>query len=672
MNHHSILRQLVRLGLVVLVTLATGTASVAAVAPAQATTLSVETATASGDLHDAAALEAFFDARLAESMERNHVPGAVLTVVHEGEVVLLKGYGHADVESGIPVDPEGTVFYTGSVGKVVTTTGVMQLVEDGTVDLDSDVTEYVDVGIPATYDDPITLRHLGTHTSGFAYETQGILTYDPADVPTLETFVKTELPTRVRAPGTASAYDNHGLTLMGYVIEQQSGRTYETYIEDELFVPLGMADSTVAVPVPDRLASNVATGYHYENGEFVVADPIYARVAPAGSFATTGADMAQFLRANLDRGCVETACVLDAESVEEMHATQFRGHPEINGMAFGFEEYDRNGQRVLGKGGDTTVFSADLWVMPDREFGVFLAFNAPGGGLVRGEVYGAFMDEYFPDDRTVPTTVLPGFEDRAATIAGAYQVSRVSQTDHTKVLGLLETVRVDVVDEGVISLSVPNGVKEYVEVDHYVFEDRAGSGNRIAFVVDESGTVRLFSDGFVTDHLRKLAVHERPIVHIGILGGSLLVMLTGLVGWPGVALYRRLRGGRPARGIGDDGSSAAVARSDGGRQSIGTARRTRWLAGGAIVAVLGAVVGVLYMIVTDLYGFMLGTHPLLLPVTVLPVVAGGLLIAAVGAGVAARTDPAWGRLARIHFALVALAVGAVLAELVRYNLVPAL
>jgi CubicO group peptidase (beta-lactamase class C family) len=617
------------------------------------------------DITDARAVEAFFDRELAASMERNGVPGAVLTVVHDGQVVLLRGYGHADIQAGTPVDPHTTVFRTGSVAKVVTTTGVMQLAEAGTVDLDTDVTEYIDVDVPDTYDDAITLRHLATHTAGFDYVNDGVLTTDPAVVPTVETVVRTELPPRIRAPGTVSTYDNHGWTLMGYVLEQQSGRTYDAYVRDEVFTPLGMSHSTAYEVLPADLQANLATGYQYEDEEFVVADPVYVRLAPAGSFATTGADMGQFLRANLEGGCVDGACILDSASVGELHATQFRGHPDVSGMAFGYEEYDRNGQRVLGKSGDTGVFSADMWLLPDHESGVFMAFNAPGGAYVRNEVYTAFMDEFFPVDIS-STGVVPGFDDRAAGLVGEYRLSRVSETDHTKFLGLVEVVSVQAVGEGVLSLSIGGQTTEYVEVDPYVFEERDGA-SRIAFVPGERETY-LFSSHFTADHLRKVGPTERPLVHFALLGGSLLVALTGLVGWPAAALYRRGRRGRQLRDVEHD-SDTTVVRSDGGHRLSATPTSARSFAGAAALVVLATFAGLVYALSTDSLAFAVGIHPLLGPVSALPVVAGLLLVGAAVTGLTARSAPSWSRLAKVHFALVVVAVGALLAELVVYNLV---
>jgi CubicO group peptidase (beta-lactamase class C family) len=115
---------------------------------------------------DPTEMEAFLDDLFAREMEEYHIAGAAISVVKDGKLFFAKGYGYADVENKIPVDSEETIFRTGSVGKNFTWTAVMQLVEQGKLDLDADVNTYLDFQIPNTYPQPITLKHLMTHTSG--------------------------------------------------------------------------------------------------------------------------------------------------------------------------------------------------------------------------------------------------------------------------------------------------------------------------------------------------------------------------------------------------------------------------------------------------------------------------------------------------------------------------
>ena len=116
---------------------------------------------------DRAELEAFLDDLMARHMEEYHIAGAAVSVVKDGSLFFAKGYGYADIENKVPVDAEQTIFAIGSVGKLFTWTAVMQLVEQGKLDLDADVNSYLDFRIPDTFPQPITLKHLMTHTAGF-------------------------------------------------------------------------------------------------------------------------------------------------------------------------------------------------------------------------------------------------------------------------------------------------------------------------------------------------------------------------------------------------------------------------------------------------------------------------------------------------------------------------
>src|SRR5699024_10909955 len=100
-------------------------------------------------------------------ISEENIPNAAVSVVHDGEVIFEKGYGYADIASETPVDPETSLFRIGSISKLMTWTAIMQLVEQGKLDLDTDINEYLDFEIPAYADTPITLRHLLTHTPGF-------------------------------------------------------------------------------------------------------------------------------------------------------------------------------------------------------------------------------------------------------------------------------------------------------------------------------------------------------------------------------------------------------------------------------------------------------------------------------------------------------------------------
>src|SRR5206468_6126825 len=134
--------------------------------------------------------ETFLDALIPSQLRNRNIAGAVVSVVKDGQVLFQKGYGYADVEAKKPVLPDQTLFRPGSISKLFTWTAVMQLVEQGKLDLDHDVNDYLDYKIPATYPKPITLRNVMTHTPGFEETFQDLFVADAKDLKPLGDYVK--------------------------------------------------------------------------------------------------------------------------------------------------------------------------------------------------------------------------------------------------------------------------------------------------------------------------------------------------------------------------------------------------------------------------------------------------------------------------------------------------
>jgi CubicO group peptidase (beta-lactamase class C family) len=135
-----------------------------------------------GGLTDPAELEVFLDDLLARQLADNHIPGASVAVVKDGQLFFAKGYGYANLEQRTPLVAEQTLVRVGSIAKLFTWTAVLQLVEQGKLDLNADVNTYLaDVTIPATYPAPITLAHLMTHTVGFEEQLLGLTVFSAAD-----------------------------------------------------------------------------------------------------------------------------------------------------------------------------------------------------------------------------------------------------------------------------------------------------------------------------------------------------------------------------------------------------------------------------------------------------------------------------------------------------------
>src|SRR3954469_18900491 len=176
--------------------------------------------------------ETFLDTLIPSQLRNRNIAGAVVSVVKDGQVLFQKGYGYADVEEKKPVQPNQTLFRPGSISKLFTATAVMQLVEQGKVDLDRDVNDYLDFAIPKTYAEPVTLRQLLTHTGGFEETLKNLFVAHESDMKPLRAYLVNEMPARIFLPGKIPSYSNYGFTLVGYIIERVSGENFDRYIEN--------------------------------------------------------------------------------------------------------------------------------------------------------------------------------------------------------------------------------------------------------------------------------------------------------------------------------------------------------------------------------------------------------------------------------------------------------
>lgn len=484
-------------------------------------------------------LEAFLDGIVPLQLERDDIAGATIAVVKDGRLLFAKGYGYADYEKKKRVSAEETLFRPGSVSKLFTWTAVMQLVEQGKLDLDRDVNAYLDFQIPDAYGQPITLKNILTHTPGFEEQIKDLFTVG-SESPNLGAYLKTHIPKRIYPPGIVPAYSNYGAALAGYVVERVSGHPFNEYIEANIFKPLGMTHSTFAQPLPLALAPNMSNGYQLASDgpkpfEMVVA-------FPAGSLSSTGADMARFMLAHLQDGQLGDARMLRPETARLMHSRLFALDPAANAMAYGFYEESRNGHRIIGHAGDTQYFHSDLHLIPDSGVGFFVSHNSLGSGNppARTTLWEMFLDRYLPNTAPPPPTLGSAKED-AKAVSGTYMLSRRSNSSFLKVATLLSEFTVSSVEAGMIEvaqLTGPNGKpKRWREVAPMTFLEENGH-DKLIFKPDQSGRMQmvLYYPFFVG---QRVGVFENNRVLLVAIGISLLIMLLTLVLWPVAFFVRR-------------------------------------------------------------------------------------------------------------------------------------
>ena len=205
--------------------------------PAIVTPVALETPT--GPQLNRVDLEAWLDGFIPYAIAKGNIAGGVVVVVKDGQVLLEKGFGYADVEKKKPVDPEATLFRPGSISKLFTWTAVMQLVEQGKIDLDADINQYLDFKIPPGPDgEPIRMRDVMTHTAGFEEAVKELISEDPSTLVPLGDTVKRWVPVRIFKAGTMPAYSNYATGVAGYIVERVSGQTFDDYLYNNIFSPL--------------------------------------------------------------------------------------------------------------------------------------------------------------------------------------------------------------------------------------------------------------------------------------------------------------------------------------------------------------------------------------------------------------------------------------------------
>ena len=494
-------------------------------------------------------VDAWLDGYMPYALNAGDIPGAVVVIVRDGQILTARGFGYADVDKRTPVDPERTLFRPGSVSKLTIWTAVMQQVEQGKIDLDRDVNAYLDFRIPPRDGQPVTMRQLLTHTGGFEETAKSIIFYDPKLQVPLGDYLKGSLPNRIFAPGTTPAYSNWGTALAGYIVQRTSGEELQNYLDRHVFAPLGMAHSTLRQPLPRHLAPHMATGYQEAGGKPLGFEHIGPW--PAGSQSSSGTDMARFMISHLanGRGLLkpQTAATMHNSPLDKVNPLSVLS--PLNRMELGFFETNVNGRSVIGHLGDTEAFHSSLHLFMNENTGLFASFNSGGKdgavGPLRKAVFMDFADRYFPGN-TPPQGRVDAATARkhAEMMAGEWQASRRWDTHYFSILRLLGPTVVSVGENGELvipALLAANGrPQQWVEVAPFLWRDKFGDDRLRAKVVD--GKVVRWSTDFFSPFmvLERVPASRAASWILPLLGLAVLVLVLTLIAWP-VGWWNRRR-----------------------------------------------------------------------------------------------------------------------------------
>ena len=475
-------------------------------------------------------LEAFFDGIVPLQLERSDAAGATVLVRRDGKELLKKGYGFSDIAKKKPVDPDSTIFRLASISKLFTWISVMQLVEQGKLDLDADVNRYLDFQIAPAFGKPVTLRNLMTHTGGFEEEIRDILVTDPKKATPLREFLIENQPRRMFPPGEVPAYSNYGVGLGGYIVQRASGQMFEDYVAEHIFQPLAMKHSSFRQPLAQELAALPSEGYRSNTEKPAVGFEIFTP-APAGGISSTASDMGRFAEALLNGGQLDGHRILKPETLQSMWTKQFGTSDALPVMCMGFYQTWRNGLRFIGHDGDLIAFHSMFLVEPEKKLVVFISYNSAGAASkTRTEILTSFSDRYYPSSQA-PNFQKPAPEEIKA-IKGTYQATRRADSTKLSLGNLLSQADADVDKDGVLKIDefkdLRGHVRKWKSIGKDLWQDE--NDQRWIFAIrDNAGKIVRLAVNFPGVQFERVVWYENSNIILPVLCVSLAILMLVIV-----------------------------------------------------------------------------------------------------------------------------------------------
>ena len=469
---------------------------------------------------------AFFDTAFDVQRQDHKLTGAVVSVVYRGEVLFKGGYGWADLEKRVPADPDRSLFRIASISKTFVWTAIMQLVEQGKLDLEDDVNSYIDFQIPATFEEPIRIRHLLAHTPGFEEKGIGSTARTAEDLLPLGEYLGAMQPARVRPPGEHVSYSNYGASLAGYIVERVSGLSWADYVDENILKPLQMNSTNTQSPLVADFSARHAIGYKYQAGRFVSTPFAIMHDAPAGHMSTTADDMTRFMLAHLNGGEFGEARILSEETTRQMQTPLFAPHDGISPVLHGFYRSDRNDQLVFGHGGDVNQFHSNMSLIPGHELGVFVSFNSDPGSAARSNLMAAFVDHFFPVAflRAAPEAIAVNLQD----YAGEYISLRNNVSTFERLSILVNSLSISVQDDELLLGRNPSRWRATAPdrftaryTDHTMVFERNESGNVSHVLIGSPfGTLKRVNGLDAPGNIRMLMAFAVLVALLAVIGYS--------------------------------------------------------------------------------------------------------------------------------------------------------
>lgn len=345
-------------------------------------------------------IENLVDKVIKNDMEKLHIPGAAVVITKDEEVIFSKGYGYADLENEIPVNPEKTIFRVGSLTKSLTATAAMQLVEEQRFELDKDINQYLKSYKISNFDNkPITLHHLLTHTAGLdeaIYKRDSLSKENVlSSTEYLKYYVTKQRP--ICESGELFQYSNVGSGLIGNLIEEQMGQTLNEYMNRNIFNSLEMSSASLQLPLGNK---DLAKSYIYHNNNYKKIPYSYISLPGGGGMSSTATDFAKYMIMHMNSGKYQRKQILHPDLVRQMHQKNFASHPNMYGIGYGFFRSELNGLPILWANGGIDGFVSKMVLIPSERIGIFVVINNGQCGMeMSHNVIQVIADKFWKGDK---------------------------------------------------------------------------------------------------------------------------------------------------------------------------------------------------------------------------------------------------------------------------------
>ncbi|MBT8220645.1 MAG: beta-lactamase family protein [Bacteroidia bacterium] len=476
-------------------------------------------------------------------MQKFKVPGAVITIITDSSEVFTRGYGYADVENQIAVDPKSTLFRIASITKTFTATAAMQLVEQGTLDLHTDIGNYLpDKDFDFLKGEPFTMHHLLTHTAGFDLTDTGDAALTPEEVVPLEQLARRQMPDQVHKPGTVFSYSNFGYALAGYVIQTISGMSYEDYMIRNVLNPIGMNQTGIRQPLPKALKLNLANSYTWEDGQ-VALERDYTNTLPGGGIISNAVDMSRYMKMHLQGGIIDSTVILNAENHRILTSQKYGSKNTKYGICYAFNENMWNGRRSIDHSGGQLGFLSLMVLIPKTGTGIFIAHNnRQDASGFRYNLTATILDTLIgQEEREIqPLTPSKAFDNIADNYTGRYLQMNYPHNTFEKVSQLFGFFANEhqVSHDSIGSLTIFGS--PFVQIEDHLFQmDRPQSDYKVEFLVDDNGLAYQLFAG--TNSYQRIPWYQHNrLKQIGMIF-SILVMLIFVLSRPAISIIRKIR-----------------------------------------------------------------------------------------------------------------------------------